>query len=486
LFVLVLERISKRFGSTTALDDVSFKLRPGTVHALLGENGAGKTTLMRIAFGLASPDAGGVLAGEPSRRITSAARAIEAKIGMVHQHFTNVPAMTVAENVALGGHGRFDIDNAVTTVETIGRRTGLALNPRAVVADLPVGGQQRLEIVKALALGARTLILDEPTAVLAPREIAELLAWLRAFANEGNAVVLITHKLREALAIADEVTVLRRGRVALAGSAIGTTLDALSAALLGADSVAAESSQGRDLVLDGSRKMSSTERTAVVVARDLEIIDDRGVTRVRAASFEIRAGEILGVAAVEGSGQSELLRALARRTPVTRGTLQAPQFVGFVPEDRHRDALVLDFSLAENVALKRAGARHGRVDWPALRSTTASLIARFDVRGGTASSRARTLSGGNQQKLVLARELDDAPALLVAENPTRGLDIQATSDVHTRLREVAQTGAAVVFFCSDLDEVLLLADRVLVVYSGLVREYAPDREIVGRAMLGVA
>jgi simple sugar transport system ATP-binding protein len=485
-FVLVLERISKRFGSTTALDEVSFKLRPGTVHALLGENGAGKTTLMRIAFGLTSPDAGDVLAGEPSRRITSAAGAIESKLGMVHQHFTNVPAMTVAENVALGGHGRFDLDGAVATVETIGRHTGLALNPRAVVGDLPVGGQQRLEIVKALALGARTFILDEPTAVLAPREIAELLAWLRAFANEGNAVVLITHKLREALAIADEVTVLRRGRVALAGPATGMTLDALSSALLGADSVAAESSQDRDPVLDGNQPTTATERAAVVVARDLEIIDDCGVTRVRAASFEIRAGEILGVAAVEGSGQYELLRALARRTAVTRGTLEAPEFVGFVPEDRHRDALVLDFSLAENVALKRAGARHGRVDWPALRSTTASLIARFDVRGGTASSRARALSGGNQQKLVLARELDDAPALLVAENPTRGLDIRATSDVHTRLREAAQMGAAVVFFSSDLDEVLLLADRVLVVYAGLVRECAPDREIVGRAMLGVA
>jgi len=224
----------------------------------------------------------------------------------------------------------------------------------------------------------------------------------------------------------------------------------------------------------------------VVVARDLEIIDDRGVTRVRAASFEIRVGEILGVAAVEGSGQYELLRALARRTAVSRGTLEAPEFIGFVPEDRHRDALVLDFSLAENVALKRAGARHGRVDWPALRSTTASLIARFDVRGGTASSRARALSGGNQQKLVLARELDDAPALLVAENPTRGLDIRATDDVHARLRDAARAGAAVVVFSSDLDEVLLLADRVLVVYAGLVRECAPDREIVGRAMLGVA
>jgi len=479
LFVLTLEHISKRFGSTTALEDVSFTVRSGTVHALLGENGAGKTTLMRIAFGLTSPDTGDIFAGTPSRRITSAAGAIAAKLGMVHQHFTNVPAMTVAENVALGGHGRFDLEGAIDTVDAIGTRTGLTLNPRAAVADLPVGGQQRLEIVKALALGARTLILDEPTAVLAPQEITELLAWLRAFANEGNAVVLITHKLREALAIADEVTVLRRGHVTLAGSATGLTLNSLSSALLGSDTVATESSQDGEAI-------AATQREVVVTARDLEIVDDRGVTRVRGASFEIRAGEILGVAAVEGSGQSELLRALARRATVTTGAIQAPETIGFVPEDRHRDALVLDFSLAENVALKGAGAREGSVDWPALRSATALLIARFDVRGGTVSSPARALSGGNQQKLVLARELDDAPALLVVENPTRGLDIRATDDVHARLRDAARAGAAVVVFSSDLDEVLLLADRVLVVYAGLVRECAPDREIVGRAMLGVA
>jgi simple sugar transport system ATP-binding protein len=487
LVALDLAHISKRFGATVALDDVSFTLRPRTVHALLGENGAGKTTLMRIAFGLAAADAGEVVAGEPQRRITSAAGAIAAKIGMVHQHFTNVPAMTVAENVALGGSGRFNLDTAIARVMEIGQRTGLTLDPRATVADLPVGGQQRLEIVKALARDARTLILDEPTAVLAPQEIAELLAWLRSFANEGNAVVLITHKLREALAIADDVTVLRRGRLAFAGPAAGLTLDTLSSALLGSELEPGPTEAETDS-LRGNATLSpaSARPDTIVIARELEIEDDRGVKRIRQASFDVRAGEIVGIAAVEGSGQSELLRALAGRVVATNGHLDVPRAAGFVPEDRHRDAVVLDFSLAENVALKGAGARRGRVDWSRLRSRTASLIARFDVRGGDATSLAHALSGGNQQKLVLARELDDTPALLVVENPTRGLDIRATNDVHARLREAAKTGAAVVVFSSDLDEVLLLAERVVVVYAGTVRECAPDRDVVGRAMLGVA
>ncbi len=481
--VLSLAGITKRFGTTVALDDVSLRLRAGTVHALLGENGAGKTTLMRIAFGLAPADAGDVSAGFPARRITTPATAIAAGVGMVHQHFTNVPAMTVAENVALGGRGTFDGRRAAAAVVDIGKRTGLVLDPDARAEDLPVGAQQRLEIVKALARDARTLILDEPTAVLAPQETAELLTWLRAFATDGNAVVLITHKLREALAIADEVTVLRRGRVAASGQASGMTFDSLSSALLGGEPVPPSTDVERGLAVDS---VDVSHRAAVVAARGLAIDDDRGVRRVRAAAFEVRPGEILGVAAIEGSGQHELLRALAGRVSVTDGTLDAPASVGFVPEDRHRDALVLDFSLADNVALKGAGARRGRLDWSALRSNTATLIARFDVRGGTATTEARSLSGGNQQKLVLARELDGSPALVVVENPTRGLDIRATRDIHDRLRAAAAAGAGVVLFSSDLDEVLSLATRVLVVHAGVVRESALDRDAVGRAMLGVA
>jgi general nucleoside transport system ATP-binding protein len=485
---LELTGITKRFGTAVALDDVSFRLRRGSVHALLGENGAGKSTLMRIAFGLVTPDAGVALAGHPPRRITSAATAIAAGIGMVHQHFTNVAAMTVADNIALGGRGLFDPRKAAAVVDDIGRRTGLILDPRAHVDELTVGAQQRLEIVKALARDARTLILDEPTAVLAPQEVSELLEWLRSFANDGNAIVLTTHKLREALAVADDVTVLRRGRVVLSGDASGATVDSLSAALLGAEPGASSASEPAAAPIDRStaQPRDRLAHAPVATVRDLTIVDARGVARVRSASLQVRASEILGVAAIEGSGQHELLRALAGRAPVSGGSLDAPASAGFVPEDRHRDALVLDFSLAENVALKGAGARRGPLDWSALRSQATKLIARFGVRGGDATAHARNLSGGNQQKLVLARELDGSPRLVVAENPTRGLDIRATRDVHERLRAAAESGAGVVVFSSDLDEVLSLADRVLVIHAGHVQECARDRDAVGRAMLGVA
>lgn len=489
--VLTLTGITKRFGATTALDDVSFAVRPATVHALLGENGAGKSTLMRIAFGLAAPDAGEVLAGEPSRRITSAAGAIDARLGMVHQHFTNVPAMTVAENVALGGRGALDRRAATASVADIGRRTGLVLDPHALAESLSVGAQQRLEIVKALARHARTLILDEPTAVLAPQETAELLTWLRAFASDGNAVVLITHKLREALAIADDVTVLHRGRVVRSGPAAGVTLESLSAALLGAASQARDAMALEPDTLIERRKSTrgasgDANEPPVIAARGISIVDERGVTRVHDATFDIRPSEIVGVAAIEGSGQHELLRVLAGRMSVTAGTLERAASPGFVPEDRHRDALVLDFSLTENVALRGAGERHGRLHWSTLRSAATDLVGLFDVRGGDVSTPARALSGGNQQKLVMARELAGSPALLVVENPTRGLDIRATHDVHERLRDAAAGGAAVVVFSSDLDEVLMLATRVLVVHSGHVRACPRDRDTVGRAMLGVA
>ena len=467
--------ITHRFGTAAALDDVSFRLRPGSVHALLGENGAGKTTLMRIAFGLLSPDDGTVSAG--GRQIQSTGDAIAAGIGMVHQHFTNVPAMTVAENVALGGRGRFRAEAAAQQVREIGRRTGLALDPESRAGALPVGAQQRLEIVKALAHDAKTLILDEPTAVLAPNEAAELLAWMRAFAERGGAVVLVTHRLREALAVADEVTVLRRGKVMLATSAGSVKEHSLTQALLGDDpmehetvtAVSAAGAVGTLLKLAG-----------------VDVDDERGVRAVRDVSLSVFAGEILGIAAVEGSGHRQLLRVIAGRAAAVRGTVERPAIVGFVPEDRQRDALALDFSLTENVALLGAGARRGRLVWRNLARRTEGLVRAFDIRAERASMPARALSGGNQQKLVLARELSVSPRMLVAENPTRGLDIRAARAVHERLRNAAASGAAVVVYSSDLDEVLSLATRVVAMHAGRVRECALDRDEVGRAMLGVA
>ncbi|MFL5579419.1 MAG: ABC transporter ATP-binding protein [Gemmatimonadaceae bacterium] len=542
--MLHLDSITKRFGPTLALDGASLRVRAGTVHALLGENGAGKTTLMRVAFGMVAPDAGAVRLADADgaareRRWRSPADAIAAGIGMVHQHFALVPALTVAENVALGAGARdgwrFDRRAWAARVREIGARTGLALDPDAVAGELPVGAQQRLEIVKALARDARLLVLDEPTAVLAPAEAEELLRWLRAFAAEGRAAVLITHKLREALSVANDVTVLRAGRTAAAMPAREATEAALLAALLGEGAREAERAEAvggrpgeaagappqlQDRAADGGERHRSvagrtefvqggppggndtvrrpTERHHLVAEGDerhrapplvrataLTLADTRGVMRVREATFELRAGEIVGIAAVEGAGQHELLRALAGRLAPAAGTLEAPASAAFIPEDRHHDALALDLALVENVALRRAGASRGRMRWGALARTTRGLMAAYDVRASSERAPARTLSGGNQQKLVLARELADDPALVIAENPTRGLDVRASAAVHERLRLARDRGAAVVVYSSDLDEVLAVADRVLVVHGGRVHEAPRDREAVGRLMVGL-
>ena len=471
---LALSGVVKRFGQALALDGAFLRVRRGSVHALLGENGAGKTTLMRVAFGMLQPDAGEERIDGRVVRLRSPADAIREGLGMVHQHFTNVPAMSVAENVALGGRGRFSIGAAERRVREITDRTGLALDPKARAEDLPVGAQQRLEIVKALAHGARTLILDEPTAVLAPAEADELLRWLRAFANDGGTVVLITHKLREALAIADDVTVLRRGQTVLTTAASATNAGALAMALVG------------EPISEPAPDVGRSTGQPVVTARGLELLDDRGSSVLRDATFAISEGEIVGIAAVEGSGQRELLRALAGRAGVIKGELLIPEHSGFVPEDRHRDGLVLDFNLTENVAIREAGRRRGLMRWHSLVDLTSVLLSDFDVRGGSAKSAALALSGGNQQKLVLAREMHDSPKLIVAENPTRGLDVRATAAVQARLRAARDAGAAVVLYSSDLDEVLALSSRVLVLHGGTVRELSPDRDAVSRAMLGVA
>jgi general nucleoside transport system ATP-binding protein len=480
---LALKGVSKRFGTTEALRDVSMAIRRGTVHALLGENGAGKTTLVNVAFGLVGADAGTVVGGAPPRAIESPGDAMAVGVGMVHQHFTNVPAMTVAENVALGGRGAFRAERAAATVVDIGRRTGLSLDPAAKASSLPVGAQQRLEIVKALARNATTLLLDEPTAVLAPAEAMELLAWLRSFADRGGSVVLITHRLREALAIADHATVLRRGAVVLTAPADSLDESSLAAALLGREPAVDDQT-----LLHAKPVGHATTRSSGAVAdlTNVSVKDERGVVVVRDVTLSIHGGEILGIAAVEGSGQHELLRVLADRGPVTEGVVSLPRRIGFVPEDRHRDGLVLDFSVADNLALRGAGQRTGWVHRRAERTIAERALVEYDVRAASVFESAAALSGGNQQKLVLARELADSPALVVAENPTRGLDIRATRDVHARLRRAASDGAAIVLHSSDLDEVLALADRVVVMHAGALRAGTGDRESVGRAMLGVA
>ncbi len=501
---LSLDRISKRFRGVLALDGASITVRRGTVHALLGENGAGKTTLMRVAYGMLRPDAGRVFVDGTPRRFGSSADAIRAGIGMVHQHYALVPPMTVAENVALGGHGWYDAHASAARVRALAHDTGLALDPDARVDDLSVEVQQRVEIVKALARDVHTLILDEPTAVLAPSTAATLLTWLRQFADAGHAVVLITHKLREALGVADDVTVLRHGRTVLSTSARSTSEEGLANAMLGSApgtvKVAAESAAqpaerpgepGTGRAVDAGRDHPALESASgiVVTAENVWVADAGGTTRISDASFTIRAGEIVGIAAVEGQGQHALLRAIAGRLPIAAGRLVAPDDVGFIPEDRQRDGLILDFAVFENIALRDAGVRRGRMPWRPIRERTRGDLADYDIRAESDATRVGTLSGGNQQKVVLARELSRSDrgdvVALVAENPTRGLDIQATAAVHLGLRAARNNGMAIVLYASDLDEVLSLADRVLVVSQGTVREVTGDREAIGRAMLGL-
>jgi ABC-type uncharacterized transport system ATPase subunit len=489
--VIRLDGIVKRYDGVTALDGATLDVARGTVHAVLGENGAGKTTLMRVAFGMVRPDAGTITVDGVARRFASPAAAIAAGIGMVHQHYALVGAMSVAENVALGSPGwRYDRAQAEGRVEAIGAETGLTLHPDARVDTLSVGEQQRVEILKALARAARILILDEPTAVLDPAATRELLAWLRRFADRGGTVVLVTHKLREALSIADTVTVLRAGR---------SVLTTATAADRGHPArIAAREAEFATAMLGTADAPTSAPRTAapadaapVVRARHIDLVDARGVAKIIGATFSIRAGEIVGVAAAEGAGHRELLRALAGRAMIARGVLElpAPSAIGYVPEDRHRDGLVLDFSLTENVALRGAGHRRGRMRWRTLRDETAGLTAAFDVRAVRIGLPARALSGGNQQKLVLARELGDGVArLLVVDNPTRGLDLLAAADVQRRLVAAREAGTAVVFYSSDLDEVIALSDRIVVIAQGTLRDIDPpfDRDAVGRRMLGMS
>ncbi len=486
--LLSLDGITHTFGRVRALDGASLQIRAGSVHALLGENGAGKTTLMRMVFGLLRAQQGVMRWRGTPITVRTPSEALALGIGMVHQHFTLVPTMTVAENIALGGHGGFDPHRAAHRVRDVAARAGLALDPDARVEDLPVGAQQRCEIVKALARDVTLLILDEPTAVLAPAEAAELLRWIRGYADDGHAVVLITHKLRDALAVADDITVLHRGRTVLTTPARDTDQARVADAMLGGATVqAADVRTDRDAshvtadsVIDDA---GVPRRPAVLTLHDVSVRDASGVERVRSATLQVRAGEIVGIGAVEGAGQHELLRVLAGRLSPTSGTCVIPDNVGFVPEDRHRDALLLDAPLFENSALQGAGTRRGVMDWDGFRARTSALLTRFDVRASGADAVARTLSGGNQQKLVLGRELEAAREALVVENPSRGLDFVATEAVHHALRTARNAGMAVVVYSSDLDEVLRLADRVFAMHDGTLIESVKHRDVLGRAML---
>jgi simple sugar transport system ATP-binding protein len=400
---------------------------------------------------------------------------------MVHQHFTSVPALTVAENVALTAGWRVVPGEMRERTRNLSERMGLPLDPDQRAGRLSVSLKQRLEVVKALASNARILLLDEPTAVLAPPEAEELLQMIRGFTARGGAAVLITHKLDEALRASDRVTVLREGAVVATSATKDQSVDSLAQAMIG-EGVAASSEP----------RLASVSMAARETIRGdaLELSRESGYgIAIRHATLSVRAGEVVGIAAIEGNGQRELLRAIAGRIVPLRGKLQVAQPVGFIPEDRTSEGLISSFSLTENVVLglgeDAPWISSGRVDWKQAERTTAELLRDLEVVSTGPRTRAGALSGGNQQKLVVARELFRSPAVVVAENPTRGLDIRATRDVHARLRSAAAAGASVLFHSADLDEVLELAQRIIVVTRGVIREAPPNatRAEIGTMML---
>lgn len=478
---LELVEIHRRFGSVHALHGADFTLLPAEVHALLGENGAGKTTLMQIAAGLVRPDAGVVRVGGIARHGLSPRTARRLGIGMVHQHFTSIPALSVAENVALAAGWPVAPAALRERVKETSERVGLPLDPDALVMHLSVGLRQRLEIVKALAADTRILLLDEPTAVLAPAEVEELLRVIRRFTASGGSAVLITHKLDEALAAADRVTVLRRGRVVLTSDVGETTAAALAAAMIG---------QGGEERAEPAGWAAPAPGETLVRLEGLDVPREGGLgVALRGASLRVAAGEIVGIAAVEGNGQRELLRAIAGRVHPLRGVRRVAEPVAFVPEDRTTEGLVPEMTLTENVVLgssEEAPWLRGRtVDWRAAEARTAALLEELAVSAPGPWAPAATLSGGNQQRVVVGRELSKRPAVVVAENPTRGLDIRATAAIHARLRRAAAEGAAVVFHSSDLDEVLVLSTRIVVARRGALVGAPPGagREELGALML---
>jgi simple sugar transport system ATP-binding protein len=495
---LELRGITKRFGALTANDAVDLQLRRGEIHALLGENGAGKSTLMNVVYGMLTPDEGEILVNGTPTTVHSPRDAMDQGIGMVFQHFMLIPVMTVAENLVLGAeprrNGLLDLAGAKRRTRELSERYGLKVDPDARVSDVSVGQQQRIEILRALDRGAKILVLDEPTAVLTAQETAELTQVLRGLRDAGTSVVFITHKLHEVLDVADRVTVLRRGKT------VGTVDTA------GADEASlARMMVGRDVVLR-VEKEPGTPGEPLLEVDALHAIDDRGLPAVDGVSLSVAAGEIVAVAGIDGNGQTELIDAIAGLRPVTSGAVrvrgrditnctprEARQAgVGHIAEDRHHRGLVLDFTLAENCVLHDYGeepiSRRSWLDRNAMIERAATWIKLYDVRGGGPATPARALSGGNQQKVVLAREIQSDPKLLIAAQPTRGLDVGAIEYVHRRLIEQREAGCAVLLVSFELDEVLDLADRILVMYGGqIVLERASgetDERELGIAMTG--
>jgi len=495
---LQLRGITKRFGSLVANDHIDLDIRPGEIHCLLGENGAGKSTLMNVLYGMLQPDEGAITVDGRPHTSRNPKEAMAAGIGMVHQHFMLVEVFTVAENLILGREqasgGVLNMRRARSAVRELSDRYRLAVDPDALIEELPVGVQQRVEILKALANDAKYLIFDEPTAVLTPQEIDELITVMRSLRDDGKAIVFITHKLREVRAIADKITVIRRGKV------VGTAQPSDSEGQL------AELMVGRAVSLTVQKEAPLVSETPRLVLEGISIANSAGALVVEGLDLSVSGGEIVCVAGVQGNGQTELAEALLGLIPVTSGTVtldgrpvtkhtpkqSIADGLGFVPEDRKHDGFVGSFSVAENLVLNHFDeppyAKGPALDLAAIRRNAEERVAEFDIRTQSVDDPVTSLSGGNQQKVVLARELSRPLSALIANQPTRGVDVGAIEFLHRRLVDERNRGTAVLIISTELDEVVSLADRIAVMYRGrLIGIVPPDtsREVLGLMMAGI-
>jgi simple sugar transport system ATP-binding protein len=491
---LEVRNITKRFPGVIANDQVNFTLKKGEIHALLGENGAGKSTLMNVIYGLYSPDEGEFFLDGKSAQIRNPHDAIAAGVGMVHQHFMLVPVFSVVENIILGSEVTkglsLDIRSARREIRKLSQEYGLEVDPNAIIEDLPVGIQQRVEIVKALYRQAKILVLDEPTAVLTPQEADDLFRIMRDLTARGVSIIFITHKLKEVLAISDRITVMRRGQV------VGTTTPAETD-----EQGLAEMMVGREVILEVVKEPAQPKEIVYEV-NGLTILDERGVEVINNVSFQIRAGEILGIAGVQGNGQTELAEALTGLRSVNAGTIrmngQIMPFenprqlteagISHIPEDRQKHGLVLPYSIADNLVLctyyQSPFARGVQRDEVVINRNADKLVEQFDVRTPSALIPARNLSGGNQQKVIVARELSRPVSLLIANQPTRGLDVGSIEYIHSQIIMERDRDAAVLLISAELEEIRSLADRIAVMYHGeIVATVDPDE--VSKSELGL-